>query len=56
MIDTETFNTLQSAVLKRLENMFAEEEGIQKFAHEIAKIATVASIITLQEYEKMKGS
>lgn len=53
MLDKDTSQQLESAVLERLNNMFQDSTGAKGLVHQIAKIATAASIITLQEYEKL---
>ena len=53
MIDKENFEKLQIAVLERLTKNLSIEKGTDKFVKEICRIAVMASIITLEEYEKL---
>jgi len=53
MLDKYTAKTLEKSVLERIKKMYPHDSSI---AHEIAHIAVQATIITLQEYEKLNSN
>lgn len=55
VMDKETSNKLETAVLERLYAMYPDEPGAKGLIRQIARIATQATIITLQEYEKLNS-
>lgn len=55
MLDKETSEKLQAAVLERLSEMLPDESGIDKFIQSLSRLAVLASVITLEEYEKLNS-
>lgn len=53
MLDKETSDKLQSAVLERLTKSLPNDSGTDKLVQSMAKLAALASVITLEEYEKL---
>lgn len=53
MLDKETSEKLLSNIIKRVDDMFPGEPGINKLAQQIARIAATVSVAALQEYEKL---
>lgn len=53
MLDKENSEKLLSNILKRVDDMFPDESGINKLAKQIAMIAAKVSVVALQEYEKL---
>lgn len=53
MIDKETFERLQMAALERLTKNLSSEKEADKFVKEMYRLAVIASIVTLEEYEKL---
>lgn len=53
MLDKDTSKQLETIVIERLSKMFPDETGVKGLSHQIARIAAMASVITLQEYEKL---
>lgn len=53
MLDKETSEKLQAKVLERLTKTLPNESGMDKYVQSMFKLAVLASIITLEEYEKL---
>lgn len=53
MLDKETSEKLQAAVLERLTKNLPNNSGTDKFIQSMMRLATLASVITLEEYEKL---
>lgn len=53
-MDKKTFEKLQTSALERLTKNLSSEKEIDGFIEELYQIAVTASIITLEEYEKLK--
>ena len=53
MLDKTTSSILESRALERLYAMYPDESGTKGLARQIARISTQATIVTLQEYEKL---
>lgn len=54
MIDKDTAEMLENNVAERINRLYPEEKAGLNNA--IARVATQAAIITLQEYEKLNNS
>jgi len=53
MLDKETSEKLQTAVMERLTKSLSTDSTRDKFAKELLRLAVLASTITLEEYEKL---
>lgn len=53
MLDKDTSEKLQATVLERLTKTLSEESGTNKFIRTLTRLAVLASVITLEEYEKL---
>lgn len=55
-MDKEFMKTLEENAIKRFERSSSESDQSVKFAKTLLKASIKATIITLDEYEKLKGS
>ena len=53
MLNKETSEKLQATVIERLEKTLPNESGTDKLIQSLVRLATLASVITLEEYEKL---
>lgn len=53
MLDKESSEKLQAAVLERLTKNLSADSEMDKFVQSIMRLATLAAVTALEEYEKL---
>lgn len=53
MLNKETSEKLQATVLERLTKTLSDESSTDRLTKTMIKLAVMATVVTLEEYEKM---
>lgn len=53
MLDKETSEKLQAVALERLTKTLSDESSTDRFTKTMMKLAVMATVVTLEEYEKV---